>query len=804
MSRIKMRPKGRFDKAGRFSYHEKEGDGGPIPPWPAEFTLDVTKLKRDHRPGRLLLTFLLAASFLILGALWVTGQRWDFQDHAGMELGESDGGLEITAVKEGGIAQRAGLRAGDRLLAFRGEPVDSFPRYRAAERDRYPAPRVRLTVQRRGTPRTVYLAVDFQYPWLQTVAVLLIVCVYLGIGFICLWKGKPDLRVRLLLMMTILASITVIVPDYYVHQKGGLLFSLINILLYTSYGALVAVEPHLALVIPEKKAFIRRHPGWLKALYFLGGLFTLQFVLDYFHRQLPVPLPMGVLGGIKIFFIASYQLLVPLGVFAILLHTFGTTAAGVKKIQTKIVLFGVFPWMVSMVASALFNLFTGQIPGILVFVNLLCIIPVPFAFLIAIFKFRLFDVELVIRKSLVYGLLTGLLFLVYYGTIGIGSGLFSLVFTPGHSLWVVAVATLLLGLLFNPLRKKIQWLVDRFFYPEKFHLRRSLPELSKEVASVTTLRDLVSRILENLSTLLHMKEAAFLLADEKQEKFNLVQTGGNLAGRGLEREIIFPASDPVMTRIARHKKPLTRSELYRQLETDHDFRLEKLQAGIIVPFHLKENLVAALLLGGEEGERKLAREDRDLLAIFANQVAAMLENARLFQAATCDDLTGLYRRHVFERVLKREIERCRRFRHPMVVGMADIDHFKRINDTMGHAAGDIVLKKIAFLINSNIRNIDCLARYGGEEFVFLLPETGLAAGRRISEKLRRLVAESSFGLPAPTSEKPVTISIGLTCWRVTGKGGTVEDLLAAADRALYRAKNRGRNRTEVHSPEAAE
>jgi len=533
----------------------------------------------------------------------------------------------------------------------------------------------------------------------------------------------------------------------------------------------------------------------------LGGIIMALFYLRYLNSFFHFSLPPVISRTSFLLFGATYQLLVPLMVFGILLHTFFKTSVGIKKIQTKIVLFGIFPWVVSMVPSALFNLTTGQIPDSLYIFNLVCIIPVPFAFLIAIFKYRLFDVELVIRKSLVYGLLTGFLFLVYYGTIGIGSGLLSLIFNNVKSLWIVAFATLLLGLLFNPLRKRTQLYVDKFFYPEKFHLRLRLPELSKEVASSRTLLELVSQILDQLSRLLHMQNAVFLIADEAHKKFSVIKTSGNLSSQNLEREIIFSANEPVMAQIARNKKPITLQELYRQLEIHSNPKLEKLNADIILPFHLQENLVAVLFLGGEEEKSKLSREDRDLLAIFCNQVAAMVENAHLFQTATYDDLTGLYRRHVFERVVAREIERSRRFKHPLVVAMIDIDHFKKINDSYGHAAGDILLKNIAFLISRNIRNIDCLARYGGEEFVLLLPETGIKPGLGISEKLRKIVEERSFSLKDGESHCRITISIGLAYWQGTGKAGTVEELLAAADQALYRAKNRGRNRVEVLSSE---
>lgn len=734
---------------------------------------------------------------MLMFYLWVMSHFWNSQQYLGMKLTETGSGLSVTDIREGSTADRNGIQIGDRLLKIQGENVTNIHYYRKLEKDLYRNQTIQFTFQQQEGEFTASFNPKIHFPWLQTISVLIIVCVYLGIGILSLLKRSKDPRVRLLFMLTVFASTTVIIPEYYANQPGGMDFWILNFLLCMAYGTLIGVEPHLALVIPGKKKFIKKHPGSIKSFYILGGVIIALSYLRYLNSCFHFSLLPEISKTIFFLFVATYQLLIPLLLFGILLHTFFRTAVGVKQIQTKIVLSGIFPWMVSMVLSALFNLITGQLPHFLYLLNLICIIPVPFAFLIAIFKYRLFDVELVIRKSMVYGLLTGFLFLVYYGTIGVGSGLFSLIFDNVKSLWTVAFATLLLGLLFNPLRKRTQWYVDKFFYPEKFILRRRLPELSKEVASSSTLQELVSQILDKLSQLLHMQNAVFLLADETRKKFSVIKTGGNLASQNLEREIIFSADEPVMAEIANNKKPVALQEIYRQMEIRSHPKLEKLNADIILPFHLQENLVAVLFLGGEEEKGKLSREDRDLIAIFCNQVAAMIENARLFQTATYDDLTGLYRRHVFERVLLREIERSRRFKHSLVVAMIDIDHFKKVNDSYGHASGDILLKNIAFLISQNIRNIDCLARYGGEEFVLLLPETDIKSGTVISEKLRKIVGKNSFNLREGESLCRVTISIGLTHWQGAGKGGNVEDLLAAADRALYQAKARGRNRVEA-------
>jgi len=611
------------------------------------------------------------------------------------------------------------------------------------------------------------------------------------------WKKSNDLRIRLLFIVTILASLTVAIPDYFTRQ-GELISILLTFLLFCSYGVLIGAEPHLAMVIPEKKKFAKNNPFIIVIFYVFGAILSFLFLLNYLSSMYNFNLSNQFKNIVYSLFVITYQLIIPVIVFCILLHTFIKTSEEVKKTQTKIVLFGVLPWMISMVLVYIFVLAVGEISSFLYFLNLFCIIPVPIAFSIAIFKYRLFDVELIIRKSLIYGLLTGFLFLVYYVILGLGSGIFSFFFIKVSSIWIIAFATLFLGLIFNPLRKKIHIYVDKYFYPEKFKLRQELPEISKNIASITTLKELVNQILYKLSNLLNMKSSAFLLLDEKKERFVVYTTKGVIEPLKLERDIIFSNNEKVIQYISNKIKPLNIGNFTPQIKKTLGYnKIKKFQPEIIVPFHLNKILIAILLLGGKHSEGKLDREDRDILAMFSNQAAAMLENARLFQYATFDDLTGLYRRHVFEKELKKEIQRTQRFKRPVVIGIIDIDHFKEINDSYGHASGDIILKNIAYKINKNIRNVDFLARYGGEEFVFILPETNIDNGKKISEKLRKIVENMVFYLDEKVLSLKVTVSIGITCWNGEGKIKTIEELLKNADKALYKAKNRGRNQIQI-------
>ena len=161
-----------------------------------------------------------------------------------------------------------------------------------------------------------------------------------------------------------------------------------------------------------------------------------------------------------------------------------------------------------------------------------------------------------------------------------------------------------------------------------------------------------------------------------------------------------------------------------------------------------------------------------------------------------DPLTGLHNRRYFERAAAVELDRARRHKRPLSAVMMDIDHFKAVNDTHGHAGGDDVLVAVAAACLSGIRAHDLHARYGGEEFCFLLPDTDLTQAAALAERLRASV--SGLSLSAGGRSLHVTASFGVA---ETGDDESVAALLGRADDALYEAKRRGRDRV-VTSPRA--
>lgn len=193
--------------------------------------------------------------------------------------------------------------------------------------------------------------------------------------------------------------------------------------------------------------------------------------------------------------------------------------------------------------------------------------------------------------------------------------------------------------------------------------------------------------------------------------------------------------------------------------------------------------------------RRFSEHQQNMLSTIARAAGFALSRARLYQEkeqlASRDGLTGVENHRTFQERFLGEILRAQRYDHQLAVLMLDIDHFKKVNDTYGHPAGDQVLKEVARLISQTIRaGIDLLARYGGEEFVCMLADTDRARAGETAERIRESVAAKVF--ESGTARFQVTLSIGGAMYPSDSRHG--REVLEKADKALYRAKETGRNR----------
>jgi diguanylate cyclase (GGDEF)-like protein len=220
---------------------------------------------------------------------------------------------------------------------------------------------------------------------------------------------------------------------------------------------------------------------------------------------------------------------------------------------------------------------------------------------------------------------------------------------------------------------------------------------------------------------------------------------------------------------------------------DTDTKVSGLSLGandyISKPFRVEE------LLARVRVAIRLKRE-RDLLRLNAEELRRRAEAAS--ELSMTDALTGLLNRYGLQRALQRELAEARRYARPLSCLLLDIDYFKTVNDTYGHAAGDTALVQAARVLSESVRGSDVVCRYGGEEFLVLAPETALEGAAALAEKIRLAVSARLFG----EGERVFTLTLSVGVAALDG-GESGNDMIARADEALYQAKQAGRNRVEA-------
>lgn len=231
---------------------------------------------------------------------------------------------------------------------------------------------------------------------------------------------------------------------------------------------------------------------------------------------------------------------------------------------------------------------------------------------------------------------------------------------------------------------------------------------------------------------------------------------------------------------------------------------DKLQSVALLPLRHRGHLMGSINFGSTRYDRFTASHATDFFEHLAAIASFCIENAinraRLLRSGFTDALTGWHNRRYLQVRLREELARAKRDKTCLTCLMLDLDHFKRVNDTYGHLAGDQVLQELANRVETQVRASDVAARYGGEEFVVLLPDTDLESGKLLAERIRQTVSSAPVRL-ANKEEIDVTVSVGIAAARVdsdTEDLKTVgESLIARADVALYQAKSAGRNRLAV-------
>jgi two-component system, cell cycle response regulator len=239
-------------------------------------------------------------------------------------------------------------------------------------------------------------------------------------------------------------------------------------------------------------------------------------------------------------------------------------------------------------------------------------------------------------------------------------------------------------------------------------------------------------------------------------------------------------------------------QLLQELRTDADFRTRYVI--MLTGEDEQEDKIEGLELGADDYMTKPFQLPELLARIRAGkrivdlQKELMETNRRLELLSVTDGLTKLHNHRFFQDELAKKFEETQRYERPLSLAMIDIDFFKKVNDTYGHAVGDDVLKQVARLYESSVRSTDLVARYGGEEFAVMMPETELEDALVLAEKIRSLIESSPIDTQA--GPLPITVSMGVASVP-RSKIHSAKELIIAADKALYRAKKSGRNQVQA-------
>ncbi len=323
-----------------------------------------------------------------------------------------------------------------------------------------------------------------------------------------------------------------------------------------------------------------------------------------------------------------------------------------------------------------------------------------------------------------------------------------------------------------------------------------LLDIDRSLNSTLEPEEVLGLVTEMVGVTLGVDRVAVLLLDEKAQLLRMAASFGfegnadltwplGLGASGIAAQTRAPVSIKDLSSDPRHVKgpqdPVGEGSL------------------LSVPMVCKERLVGVLNFTRHQRDA-FSENDATLLQLVASKAAMAIVNAQLFsetvELTLTDALTGSFnRRHLTAR-LQMEIARAKRFGTDLSAAMIDIDHFKHLNDTCGHPAGDEVLCALATQLKKSVRQVDTVARYGGEEFMILLPSTGRAEALEVAEKLRRAVEEAPFPGGARQPGGRLTISLGVASYPDDAKD--LGALVDAADAALYASKRLGRNRVILY------
>lgn len=322
-----------------------------------------------------------------------------------------------------------------------------------------------------------------------------------------------------------------------------------------------------------------------------------------------------------------------------------------------------------------------------------------------------------------------------------------------------------------------------------------LYEIGLALTSTADVGKILELILESARRITGTPAGSIALYDRERREFYLASAVGfSPALSNFPRWKLRPGG--LTSQILNRQEPLVVSDIdVEGMLVNQRVRDEGIKSLVACPLKLEDKLVGILYVD-DHAQREFKEREIIALKLLANQATIVLLKAQAFkqtmELAITDGLTKVFNHRYFQEQLGREIKRAKRYRHPLSLIMLDIDYFKKYNDYYGHPKGDSVLRKIAQVLRSTIRETDIVARYGGEEFAIVLPETGKSEVGEVARKILEAIEKEDFCGEEILPDGKFTLSCGIAVF--PHDATTREGLIDQADRALYEAKHTGRNR----------